>query len=581
MILPLAIMFVLCISPMITQTTQAANPGPFFHISILAPNTNPARNQWATLMVEQLPKIGIAVDTFDHTSWAQISPRTWGFPGPYPIPTYAEGGYDLFFVGWGWGLDWDPTGLYDTPAITPNGDNFYQYSNPAMDNAIGNYTSSFVLADRIEYAEEIQAILYEDLPEICLIYPLSVYPHTEDLVDFSGLLWASTYHPFFETTITGETDFHYATPADFEDFHVHTYESVYDAQWLRQIYNGLIQRDAAVNNDYAPWLAESFSSADGLTYNVVIKDDAQWADGVDLTSNDVVYNYNLTVTQSLGGTGYSTNIKYWDNSSITVTNDKEFSITFKQTYVFQDGNLALDLIPAHVWGAVAPADHQAQAIDWAKNDPSKMFGAGPYMLADYDATNGVIQMEANPHFVDWYGAEPSFDNVFFEFYGSKEGALAALAAGTVDMVDAQFSPQLDELNIAGATYTLVEDPGTQEIAVNMEHPYFGTGELCPKVGAESAKAIRKAISHMVPREIIVAEILNGLGEPATTGCPNVAIGYDKTLVPYEYSVDLALQYMKDAGFDVTIKRTGIGLVVVFGILALAGASQVFFLKRRK
>ena len=86
---------------------------------------------------------------------------------------------------------------------------------------------------------------------------------------------------------------------------------------------------------------------------------------------------------------------------------------------------------------------------------------------------------------------------------------------------------------------------------------------------------------MVPRDIIVDEILNGLGAAASTGCPNVAVGWDASLEPYEYSIDIALQHMKDAGFDVTIEATGVGLVVVFGILALAGASQVFFLKRRK
>ncbi|NPE09009.1 MAG: LPXTG cell wall anchor domain-containing protein, partial [Asgard group archaeon] len=49
-----------------------------------------------------------------------------------------------------------------------------------------------------------------------------------------------------------------------------------------------------------------------------------------------------------------------------------------------------------------------------------------------------------------------------------------------------------------------------------------------------------------------------------------------------YSIDLAKQKMEDAGFvypETSI--TGIGLYVVIGILALAGASQVFFLKRRK
>ncbi|MGC9780859.1 MAG: hypothetical protein HZR80_16570 [Candidatus Heimdallarchaeota archaeon] len=103
----------------ITKKAQAANPDPFFTISILAPNTNPLRNQVATLIVEQLPKIGIGIDVFNLTGWSQISPRTLGYPGPYPIPTYAEGGYDVFFMGWASGLDVDFRGLFDSPSIIP------------------------------------------------------------------------------------------------------------------------------------------------------------------------------------------------------------------------------------------------------------------------------------------------------------------------------------------------------------------------------------------------------------------------------------------------------------------------------
>ncbi|MHA1558023.1 MAG: hypothetical protein ACTSPM_13970, partial [Candidatus Heimdallarchaeota archaeon] len=102
--------------------------------------------------VEQLPKIGIEVDVFDHTGWAQISPRTWGHPGPYPVGTYAEGGFDILFVGNGWGLDFDPQGVFTSDGLTPNGDNFYQYESDAMDNAVGNYSQAFVFADRMVYA---------------------------------------------------------------------------------------------------------------------------------------------------------------------------------------------------------------------------------------------------------------------------------------------------------------------------------------------------------------------------------------------------------------------------------------------
>ncbi len=555
------------------------NPEPFFSISILAPNSGTARLQWHTLMFEQLPKIGIAVDTFDHTGWAQISPRTWGYPGPYPIPTYAEGGYDILFLGWGGGFDWDPAGLYDSPSIIPNGDNFYQYNNPAMDAAITSYTSSFTLTDRNKYAGEIQSLLYEDLPQISIIYSLGCYSHDPNITNFEALLWAGAYYPFHNLSIPGQTSFTYATPADFEDFHPFIYESVYDAQWLLQIYNGLLQRDPILDNSYGPWLAESVSSTDGVTYDVVIKDDACWADGVDLTTDDIIYNYQLAVNPSLNGISYSTNIKYWDNDSITKINDKEFSITFKQSYVFQDNNLALNLLPEHIWSAIAPADHKATSINWTNNYPEKMFGAGPYMLADYDATNRVIHLTANPQFADWFGAAPSFDDIYFEFFNTKVGALAALSAETIDMVDSQFSPQIAELAIPNVSYTLVDDPGIQEIAINMEHPYLGTGMLCPIAGTESAKHIRKAISYMVPRQIIVNEILNGLGVPATTGCPRVAVGYNHSLIPYEYDIELAKYHMNQAGFEISytlpaspnsyvISLSFSFMVIMFGLLGV-------------
>lgn len=52
-ILTMLIIASVMISPIYGEMElNAENPGPFFSISILAPNTNPARTQWATLMVE-------------------------------------------------------------------------------------------------------------------------------------------------------------------------------------------------------------------------------------------------------------------------------------------------------------------------------------------------------------------------------------------------------------------------------------------------------------------------------------------------------------------------------------------------
>ncbi|MHA1365908.1 MAG: ABC transporter substrate-binding protein [Candidatus Heimdallarchaeota archaeon] len=532
------------------QRTEAANPGPFFSISILAPNTNPARNQWATLMVEQLPKIGIAVDVFDHTGWSQILLRTWDYSGPYPIPSYSEGGYDIFFTSWSDRLDYDPTGRFNTAGIIPFGDNVYQYSNHEMDWAISNYTHSFITADRIEYAEDIQAHLYEDLPQISIIYPKSLYPMNDDFSGWDGLLWASCQQSMENWEISGQTGFHYAVPAEFQDFHIYNFNSIFDGQWLHQIYNGLIERQPGTRQ-WGNRLATSYTSVDGLVWNVNINPNAKWADGTTLDAFDVNYSYNLLIDPDFG----SPDLAFWQTyigpESVNVLNPTEVEITFLQHYVFQESNLAVDLLPEHIWGAIDPADHATQAQTWASTDPSKLLGAGPYYLVEYDGTNGVIHLDKNEYFDDWSGITPNFDDVYFEFYSNKEGALSALAAGALDMIDANFSPQLDELNLPGITYQLIEDPSSEEIAINMQHPYLGTGALCPIASAESAKHIRKAISHMIPREIIVEEILGGLGQSGVTAWSPASFGFDNTLPPYEYSLIMALEHMQLAGFYIS------------------------------
>ncbi|MHA1318040.1 MAG: hypothetical protein ACTSQ6_11055 [Candidatus Heimdallarchaeaceae archaeon] len=59
---------------------------------MLSPNTNPARNQWAALMEEQLQKIGIGIAFHESTGWGNIMPRVWAYP------VGNEGYYDYIQV---------------------------------------------------------------------------------------------------------------------------------------------------------------------------------------------------------------------------------------------------------------------------------------------------------------------------------------------------------------------------------------------------------------------------------------------------------------------------------------------------
>ncbi len=124
----LSVFLVICFVVSTNNVKSIEPTAPFFHISLLSPNTNPARNQWAILMENQLPLIGIGITHHESTGWANIYTRTWEYPVGVDfdyIPTYGDGGYDILFGGWSRGLDWDPTGMYDTASIVPAGDNMY------------------------------------------------------------------------------------------------------------------------------------------------------------------------------------------------------------------------------------------------------------------------------------------------------------------------------------------------------------------------------------------------------------------------------------------------------------------------
>lgn len=190
-------------------------------------------------------------------------------------------------------------------------------------------------------------------------------------------------------------------------------------------------------------------------------------------------------------------------------------------------------------------------------------------------------MKRNEYFDDWSGITPNFADIYFEFYSNIEGALVALTAGDIDMVDSNFRPQIYEIP-TGVKYELVDQPGSQEMAFNNLHPIIGTGELCPISSPESGKHIRKAISYLIPRIRIIDEILSGLGTPGVTPFPRGSVGFDETLESLEYSTSLALHHMQLAGYDITAffvgtsTNIGMGLVTIIGILALTGGSFLIF-----
>jgi peptide/nickel transport system substrate-binding protein len=166
----------------------------FFSVTVLAPDSNPARNQWSLAFKNELSKIGIYVDDYVNTQWSNIIPRTFGWDGNTLVPDYANGGFDIMFVGYSWSLDWDPSGLYDDNGLCDTGscDNFINYQNTTVADKIVEYTGELDFDARNALVSELQEMLAYDKPVIPILYPQEHWGWVDNMVGIDALLLSSS-----------------------------------------------------------------------------------------------------------------------------------------------------------------------------------------------------------------------------------------------------------------------------------------------------------------------------------------------------------------------------------------------------
>ena len=593
--LGIALLVLFCMSPLLIPTTGATEIRPAFSINLLSPNTSPARNQWSLLMEQTLPKIGIGINFHESTGWGNIGPRTWDYPliDYEYIPVYADGGYDILFVGWSWDLDMNLQGLYDTNGITPNGDNHYQYSNTVYDDLLADFMVELDPTTRETLGNQLQGIIYEDVPTIALVYPRSLFGFKEGLTGIDDLLIASSNHRMENWDDPADGIIKYAIPATINEPNYYVLSSFYDMQWMQGVYGSPAKR-APDAHSWEAEIADNWVISDIINdkINVTMTLDplAKFSNGDDVLPSDVEYSYELHMTPAVGSGGYGI-YEYWfgSNDSISVVGPDVAGgqVLFELTGVF---NLADSLMynpiiqKTKVQAAIGVGGWDI--FNEVPLDPTENVGdalvmsCGPMMLDEYDPDLSVAHLVPNPH---WHGAAVQLTDFYLTFVAGKDNAVASLISGEVDIMDAQYFPDLaDFADVAGIEGVVVKDPSHQEMGVNMRHPVMGTGELTPLGTAAAAKYVRQAISHAVPRDIIVDEILNGLGAAATTPVPDSVVGYDDSLDPYAYDLDLARSLMVDAGFIIEFEvpdDTGIAGLVFLSFLGLA--AMIAFKKYKK
>jgi peptide/nickel transport system substrate-binding protein len=251
------------------------------------------------------------------------------------------------------------------------------------------------------------------------------------------------------------------------------------------IYEPLIQFDLASPTVSYPWLASSYTWADGgkqITFT--IRPGVKWNNGTPLTPADVVFTFDLIKANA------AINIGGLKISSVSASGNT-VTVTFPTSqYTNLEEIAGTAILPKAIW---SKAGNPSTFTD------ANPVGTGPYMLSSF--TPQGFTLKKNPYY--WQPSKVKISSVYFPVYTSNTGALNALFSGQITWTG-NFIPglQKDFVDKAPAYHHYWEAPGgTNSFEPNLTK--WPTNQL----------AVRQAISLALNRSVIASEGEDNLEDP--------------------------------------------------------------------
>jgi ABC-type transport system substrate-binding protein len=205
-------------------------------------------------------------------------------------------------------------------------------------------------------------------------------------------------------------------------------------------------------------------------------------------------------------------------------------------------------------------------------------GTGPYVCLGY---NDATQLVTSEKFDDYWDlatleAEGQFDVEMYytRYIVEKDPAIAALKNDEVQILGGQYQMQRDYIagNLDFASVYVLEAAGVQTVGYNMEHPVIGTGvdtplgQEEPSRAAEAAKYVRQAMDYLIPRDLIITNLLSGLGDPGHVHVNPLSPYFNTTITARPYDPAKAAELLAMAGYDtgVTPEEPTAGDAIMLG-----------------
>lgn len=284
--------------------------------------------------------------------------------------------------------------------------------------------------------------------------------------------------------------------------------------------------------EFIPRLANRWEiSEDKLNYRFFLDPRARWQDGSSVTSDDVIFTYETIMDPNIP----CAHLKnyYKDISECKAIDNLTVEFTYKTLYwralTFCGG---MRILSRAKYGYKDPNEFIESELNRAS------YGSGPFRFAAWK-TGEEIALERNPNY--WRReTHPAIGRIVFRFFDNDQSKFQALRAEQVDFASItaeQWVKQTADKEFLGRfnKHRYLSN-GYNYIGWNSSKPFF------------SDRRVRRAMTHLVPRELILDKIMHNLGKIVTGNFNSKTEAFDHTIQPLRHDPEEAKRLLDEAGW---------------------------------
>lgn len=330
--------------------------------------------------------------------------------------------------------------------------------------------------------------------------------------------------------------------------------NVYEGSITELLYLGLFDfkwNDEKGELDILPMIAKEWNwTKDSLTVRIKLRSDVFWTDGKQLTSDDIVYSFDIysdpIVQSRLYGSIETLFIKNHNQidiqKSFTIISPLELEVHFSPTKRPALFDLGVPILPKHVFEKI----NREELAESDKN--YEPVSSGPYKFFKWDKNQDIILTANKSSFLFKAGM---VNQLVFKIIPDYTSRINQLEKNEIDILELV---KTEDIKLLSQNNDLIVKP------VNgREYDYIGWNNIDAAVYQEKNSLlpnklfgdpqIRRALSFAINRKEIIDEYLLGYAEIANSPVSSIfKKEINPDLVPLEYDPQKSKSIFKEKGW---------------------------------